>query len=65
MANCVWKSVDEYFEAPHYETSCGSAQYFLEGTAAQNDYKYCPYCGHPITVKEEHADLGTDSTTVE
>ena len=39
---CAWKydSVDDY-----YDTACGNAYCLSEGTLADNDHRYCPYCG--------------------
>ena len=31
-----------------YDTECGKAWFFMEGTAADNEVKFCPYCGKRV-----------------
>lgn len=33
----------------HYETACGHVHMFLDGDPADNNYKYCPFCGKQVT----------------
>ena len=42
---CEWKYDDCH---NMYDTQCGKAWCFLEGTAIDNDCKYCPCCGGEI-----------------
>ena len=48
LKRCVW-----VWESHHdfYETSCGKAFVVEHGTLAENNMKFCCYCGKPI--KEE------------
>ena len=40
-AKCFWaQDIDGY-----WETSCGEAHIFEEGTPSQNSHDFCPYCG--------------------
>jgi len=39
---CDWKH-DENYNC--YDTTCGHAFVINDGTPAENDMKYCPYCG--------------------
>jgi hypothetical protein len=45
MKICKWTEdeVDDY-----WETSCGNAHTFIDGTPTQNHHIYCPYCGGKI-----------------
>lgn len=47
---CEWKVEDA--EANLYVTKCEQRQLIFEGTATENDYKFCPYCGRPIVEVE-------------
>ena len=42
---CAWRQ-DEYTGA--YHTECGHLWEFTEGGLADNDTRYCPYCGGQI-----------------
>ena len=45
---------DEEFREYEYNTNCGHYHEFDWGVDIkyENDFKYCPYCGGEITVKE-------------
>jgi hypothetical protein len=45
---CTWKP--EYPDGQPYNTSCGNAWFFTEGTAQENGAKFCVYCGKSIEV---------------
>lgn len=47
---CDWRPDGEY---EYYETSCGNC-FCVEGTPAENEMKFCPYCGKPL--REVKAD---------
>ena len=53
---CVWSHEIEY-ESDVWETDCGHALVFDEGTPKESDYKYCPFCRHEITEFEPVNDL--------
>lgn len=37
-----------------YDTECGKTIQFMTGELSEDDdFKFCPYCGKPIKVKEE------------
>ena len=42
LAPCTWTE-DE--DAGAYDTACGNKHLFIEGTPAENGYRFCPYCG--------------------
>lgn len=42
---CEWK-YDDIDNC--YETACRHAYCLIEGTLADNDHHYCPYCGGKI-----------------
>ena len=46
METCKWKLGFEY--ADYYETSCGEAFQFTDGSPTENKMKFCPYCGKPL-----------------
>lgn len=53
MAKCKWKYIPELYEYQEYwETECGQAHQFMDGTPRENGYIYCPYCGNKIEVTE-------------
>lgn len=39
---CTWT---EDAEDGSYDTSCGNKHTFIDGTPAENGYRFCPYCG--------------------
>jgi len=45
---CAWKlgDADPYY--PSWETRCGETFFLLEGTPAENQMKFCPYCGRQL-----------------
>lgn len=47
MNVCEWK---EETEEGYYETSCKRLVTIISGTANDNGYKYCPYCGKEIRI---------------
>lgn len=51
---CVWKH-QEWEDA--WLTSCEGVHWFADGTPEENDYKFCPYCGKKLEVKNEHSAL--------
>ncbi len=36
-----------------YETACESSFIFTDGSVDEDGFKYCPYCGNVIEVREE------------
>jgi len=50
---CEWKLVSDGPDFDEfYETTCGSAFSFTDGTWHENDYRHCPKCGLPIKESE-------------
>lgn len=49
---CTWK-YDKAIDA--YDTACGNAFIVGEGTPAENDMKFCCYCGGVLTEAIDHA----------
>lgn len=50
-SECIWR-LFLADEVPCYATSCGGAFTVMEGTPADNEMYYCPYCGQKLNVKE-------------
>lgn len=48
---CKWRLIDE--EANVYDTTCRNPHILLEGSPADNNYEFCPYCGKEIKVADE------------
>jgi hypothetical protein len=48
---CQWTISNDY-----WETACGEAFEFTEGTPIENDFNYCPYCGKPLTEQPDEAE---------
>lgn len=45
-AFCEWKQFDG--EGNYFNSDCGMAFYFEDGTATDNGFKFCPKCGKPM-----------------
>ena len=46
---CKWIYSDSWHDDGHYETSCGNAWQFFDGTIESNEISFCPYCGERIS----------------
>lgn len=46
VLECVWTAVESM-----WETSCGHAFEFNDGTPEENGAKFCQYCGRRISEK--------------
>jgi len=44
---CNWSQEDDEYGT--WETDCGKAFIINEGIPSENDFKYCCYCGLPLT----------------
>jgi hypothetical protein len=53
---CNWHQDDEGSDV--WQTECGHYMTIIEGTPAENEFKYCCYCGCEIVehVHEEASD---------
>jgi len=47
-ADCIWMEDDDGI----YQTSCGNAFEFMNGTPDDNHMKFCPYCGKLLRQKD-------------
>lgn len=47
---CKWKKSesDERFVGEVWNTQCSNVFQFTEESIAENDFKFCPYCGNKI-----------------
>lgn len=54
-ATCVW-TYDEHCDM--YDASCGEACSFIEGTAEENNVKFCHACGGEVTFIYPALDAG-------
>ena len=45
---CQWRIDDDWQEDTVYATTCGHCHMFTAGDIAENEYKFCPYCGLAI-----------------
>lgn len=45
---CIWKHESYKDEYDYWFTECGHQHIFNSGTAEENEFKFCPYCGKPI-----------------
>lgn len=49
MDTCIWEEVDE---GSYYEAGCNQKGFsFNDGTAKENGFKFCPFCGKPLIEK--------------
>ena len=61
---CTWKYYEEY-DAGYWETLCGDAFQFADGTPQENNFRFCPYCGLRIEQLDEGVGPdGQDQTHV-
>lgn len=44
---CVWRDLHD----DGWETACGQVFVIIEGTPAENEMKFCCYCGRPLIVE--------------
>jgi hypothetical protein len=50
---CKWTCDRNGFDDSNvYDTGCGDAIVYYEGTPEENNYKYCPFCGKKIQRSE-------------
>ncbi len=47
MSNCTWTLVGGTDTI--YDTSCKHTHEFVYQGISENFYKYCPYCGRPVS----------------
>lgn len=45
---CGWEYSYDYKECEAYYTACGQQWQFFCGTAKENGFEYCPFCGRKI-----------------
>ncbi len=50
---CAWIYARWYGADDVWETACDNTHEFFDGTPAENNYLFCPYCGKEIIVEEE------------
>lgn len=53
---CTWTEDDD---TGAYDTACNNKHIFIEGTPAENGYRFCPYCGGALVdgaTKKEESD---------
>lgn len=54
---CEWYGQSGEIEGT-YEANCQEAFVVIDGTVAENKFKYCPYCGGELDVYEaDYSDL--------
>jgi len=51
---CVWEKDNS--DPLYYNTSCDQGFLFYDGTVQDNEFKYCPFCGRIIELKEPDND---------
>ena len=44
LVRCIWRVDHDGV----WNTDCGQAHVFIDGTPGQNSYDFCPYCGKPL-----------------
>ena len=44
---CTW-TLDDCGDGEVWETACGQAFQFFDGSASDNKMKFCCYCGKPL-----------------
>ena len=47
---CIWRPQPHGDETEYWETTCDNAYCFEIDGPTENDYSFCPGCGHPILV---------------
>ena len=53
QTKCGWKLATDKngVSDGYYETKCGNAFVFFDGTPKENEFVFCPYCGKKIKGK--------------
>lgn len=55
---CTWEQEGE--DSERFNSDCGMSFYFEDGEPEENEFKFCPKCGKPLTVvmfdEEEDGD---------
>ncbi len=59
---CKWKFDNE---SDAWETACGNMFVLGTGTPAQNEMRYCPYCGEALSVAAPPHDADAERVTAE
>lgn len=49
MKTCEWEKIEDDFRCSYYTSECGEDHDNIE----IENFKYCPYCGGKIKIKEE------------
>ena len=44
LVRCVWRVDNDGV----WNSDCGQAHVFIDGTPGQNGFGFCPYCGKPM-----------------
>ena len=45
--SCTWTQCAD-FDAEYWDTDCGQARCFETGTPAENNVRFCHFCGCPV-----------------
>lgn len=57
-AECVWRIDGDEWDAEAYDTSCGNKYVIMNGTPADNNMKFCVYCGKKL-ISPHQPEKGT------
>jgi hypothetical protein len=49
---CVW-TLDDDPDCGKWDTSCGEAHCFITDGPAENNHRFCPYCGDRLKIARE------------
>ena len=55
MENCEWILEENLYETT-WMSGCSNAFWFDEGSALDNGFAYCPFCGRALTQRVPDAD---------
>ena len=47
---CLWVPFDTFDGDEAWSTDCGNDHQFMNDGPKENNYRYCPYCGHQIVL---------------
>ena len=56
---CLWKELEDD-DCGNYDTSCGQTFAVIDSTPEENGFRFCCYCGKPITVEHSNQNVEED-----
>jgi hypothetical protein len=52
---CIWSESNNY-DDDYWDSGCGNAFTFIDGTPEENGMKFCPYCGKVVEIVRRESE---------